>query len=204
MIKETDNDIFNNKAYELQGFVCNEFVDLGDTQNLLKEIKEGMKEVRVGSNENKAVGQGKVTCCTHVSLMFIHLIRCKNATFDMGRCGHEDLCRLLGPQLQTLINYGKACHPTIMNTLTYNDPKKDHDFPELGELFTLLNGVMPNPLLISERGSDVYIEEDCSGLLCSNVEEGSADLNQTHINWTDIGQLIRMLHELMNDGQSRH
>ena len=68
-----------------------------------------------------------------------------------------------------------------MNMLTHDDPTKDHDLPDLGELVTLLNEGMPNPLLISERGSDASIEEYCSGRLRSNVEESSADFDQTHI-----------------------
>ena len=60
---------------------------------------------------------------------------------------------------------------------------------------------MPYPLLISERGCAASAEEDCSGFLRSNVEEGSADLDQTHTFYTDIGQIIRMLQELMNDVQ---
>ena len=80
-----------------------------------------------------------------------------------------------------------------MNILTYGDNEKDANFPELGELVTLLNGIMPNPLLISERDSDASVEADSPSVLCSNVEEGSADLDQTHIAWTDIGQIIRML-----------
>ena len=88
-----------------------------------------------------------------------------------------------------------------MNMLTHDDPTKNPNFPNLDELVTLLNGVMPYPLLNYKRGSDVSVEKDCSGIQRSNVEEGSADLNQSHIVWTDIGKRIRMLQELMNDVQ---
>ena len=47
--------------------------------------------------------------------------------------------------------------------------------------------------MISERGSAASAEGDYSGVLRFNVEEGSADL--------DIGQIICMLQELMNDVQ---
>jgi len=85
--------------------------------------------------------------------------------------------------------------------LTHTDPTKDSSFPDLGELVTLLNGVMPYPLLNSQRTSDASVEEDCSGVQRSNVEEGSADLDQSHIIWTDIGNIIRMLQELLNGVQ---
>jgi len=77
----------------------------------------------------------------------------------------------------TLINNGKVYHTITMIILIHDQPKKDPNFPDLGELVTLLNGVMSYPLLISERGSAASAEEDCSGVLCSKVEEGSADLD---------------------------
>ena len=88
-----------------------------------------------------------------------------------------------------------------MNMLTHDDPTKNPNFPNLDELVTLLNGVMPYPLLNSKRGSDVSVAKDCSGIQRSNVEEGSADLNQSHIVWTDVGKIIRMMQELLNDVQ---
>jgi len=55
---------------------------------------------------------------------------------------------------------------------------------------------MPYPLLNSA------VVEYCDGIQCSNVEEGSADLNQSHIVWTAIGKIIRMLQDLLNDVQA--
>ena len=89
----------------------------------------------------------------------------------------------------------------IMNMLTYDEPTKDPIFPDLGELFKLLNEVMPNPLLNSPRAIKASIDEDCLGVLHSNVEEGSADLDQSHLVWTDIGKMISMLQDLLNNGQ---
>jgi len=53
-------------------------------------------------------------------------------TLDMSQCGYEEMCRLFGPQLQTLINNGKGCQSITMNILTHDHPKKDPDYPELG------------------------------------------------------------------------
>ena len=89
----------------------------------------------------------------------------------------------------------------IMNMLTYDEPTKDPIFPDLSELVTLLNEVMPNQLLNFPRAIDPTVGEDRSGVIRSEVEEGSADLDQSHFVWTDIGRIIRMLQELVNNGQ---
>ena len=60
---------------------------------------------------------------------------------------------------------------------------------------------MPNPLLDSPRAINGSVDEDCSGVLRSTVEEGSADLDQSHFAWTDIGKMIRMLEDLLNNGE---
>ena len=72
----TDNENFNNKASDLHAEICKDFKDLGETQDLMKDIEEGLNKVRLTSpsHKNKAVGQGNVTYCTYISLMFIHLI----------------------------------------------------------------------------------------------------------------------------------
>ena len=87
-----------------------------------------------------------------------------------------------------------------MNILTHDGIKKNPLYPELGKLVELFNGVIPFPLLISNRDSDAPIEADSAGVLCSNV--ASDDLDQTHFAWTDIGQIIRMLQELTTGGQN--
>jgi len=109
---------------------------------------------------------------------------------------YKDFCRKLGSQLQGLINLGKACHTTIMNILTDGDPKKDPNFPELGELATLLNEVMPNQMIDSPRAID-----PTSGIIRSDVEDVSTDLDQYHLVWTTMGQIIRMLEDLLNNGE---
>ena len=53
-----------------------------------------------------------------------------------------------------------------MNILTNGDSKKDPNFPELGELNTLSNGVMPNQLINSPRAID-----PSSGIIRSDVEK---------------------------------
>ena len=58
---------------------------------------------------------------------------------DMNKCGYKEICHLVGPHLQTLINHGRGCHPMIMNMLTDDEPTKDPIFPDLGELVTLLS-----------------------------------------------------------------
>ena len=89
----------------------------------------------------------------------------------------------------------------IMNMLTYDEPTKDPIFPDLGELVALLNEVMPTPLMSSPRAINASVDEDYSGVLRSNVEKGSADLDQSRLAWTDIGKIIRMLQDLLNNGQ---
>ena len=88
-----------------------------------------------------------------------------------------------------------------MNILTYDDPTKESNFPVLNELVTLLNEVMPNQLINYPRAIDPTVGEDRSGVIRSEVEEGSADVDQSHFVWTDIGSIIRMLQELVNNGQ---
>ena len=79
---------------------------------------------------------------------------------------------------------------------TNGDPKKDPNFPELGELAMLLNGVMPNQLINSPRAID-----PASGIIRSDVEDVSTDLDQGHLVWTNMGHIIRMLQDLLNNGE---
>ena len=67
---------------------------------------------------------------------------------------------------------------------------------ELGELNTLLNEVMPNRLINSPSAID-----PASGIISSDVEDVSTDLHQCHLVWTNMGQIIRMLQELINNGE---
>ena len=89
-----------------------------------------------------------------------------------------------------------------MNILTCDDPTNDFNFPDLSELVTLLNEVMPNQLINSPRAIDPTIGEYHLGVIRSDVEEGSADLDQSHFAWTDIGKIIQMLDDLVNTGDN--
>ena len=60
--------------------------------------------------------------------------------------------------------------------------KRIINFPELGELNTLLNGVMPNKLINSPTA--IY---PVAGNICSDVEDVSTDLDQGHLVWTNMG-----------------
>ena len=68
--------------------------------------------------------------------------------------------------------------------------------PELGELNTLLNGVMPNQLINSPRAID-----PASSIICSDMEDVSTYLDQCHLVWTTMGQIIWMLEDLLNNGE---
>ena len=83
-----------------------------------------------------------------------------------------------------------------MNILTHDDHMKEPNFPQLGELVTLLNEVLPNQLNKSPRAI-----KPMSGIICSDVEDSSTDLDQSHLVWTDIGQIIRMLEDLLHNGE---
>ena len=61
---------------------------------------------------------------------------------------------------------------------------------------TLLNGVMPNKLINSPTAIEPGL-----GIICSDVEDVSTDLDQGHLVWTNMGQIIRMLQELQNNGE---
>ena len=112
---EADIEKFNKIASDLQAVICDGLKSHSNTSDLLSDIIEGLNNIRAGSHTNKAVGQGSMPCCSYISLMFIHLIRCKNVKDDMLICDYKDLCGKLGSQLQGLINLGKACHTTLMN-----------------------------------------------------------------------------------------
>ena len=191
-----DIEKFNKIASDLQAVICDGLTSESNTKDLLSGIKEGLNKVRIGSHKNKAIGQGALTCCSYISLMFVHLIRCKNVKDDMNKCNYRDCCGRLGSHLQGLINHGKKCHVMIMNILTHDDPTKDPNFPELGELNSLLNGVMPNQLIKSPSAID-----PSSGIIGSDVEDVSTDLHQGHLVWTNMGQMIRMLQDLQNNGE---
>ena len=60
---------------------------------------------------------------------------------------------------------------------------------------------MPYPLLNSPRAIDPSVDKDHLGVIRSDVEEGSADLDQSHFTWTGIGKMIRILEDLLNNGQ---
>ena len=67
-----------------------------------------------------------------------------------------------------------------------------HDNEHLtGELNTLLNGVMQNKLINSPTAID-----PTSGIICSDVEDVSTYLEQGHLVWINMGQIIRMLPSL--------
>ena len=193
---EGDIEKFNKIASDLQAVICDGLRSKSDTLDLLSVIREGLNKVRIGSHKNRAVGQGSMTCCSYISLMFVHLIRCKNVKDDMNKCDYRDCCGRLGAHLQGLIKNGKLCHITIMNILTNGDPKMDPTFPELGPLTKLLNEVMTNKLINSPRAID-----PSSGIISSDVEDASTDLAQGHLVWTNMGQIIRMLEELQNNGE---
>ena len=100
---ECDIEKFNKIASDLQAVICDELKSCSNTQDLLSDIIEGLNEVCVGSHRNKAVGQGSITCCSYISLMFIHLIRCKNVKDEMNICDYKEFCGKLGSLLQGLI-----------------------------------------------------------------------------------------------------
>ena len=105
---EGDIEKINKIASDLQAVICDGLKSHSNTSDLLSDIIEGLNNVRVGSHTNKAVDQGSMTCCSYISLMFIHLIRCTNVKDDMLICNYEDLCGKLGSQLQGLFNLGKS------------------------------------------------------------------------------------------------
>jgi len=55
---------------------------------------------------------------------------------------------------------------------------------------------MPNKLINSPTAIDPVL-----GIICSDVEDVSTDLDQGHLVWTNMGQIIRMLEELQNNGE---
>ena len=75
---QADIEKFNKIASDLQAVIRDGLKSHSNTQDLLLDIMGGLNNVRVGYHKNKAIGQGSMTCCSYISLMFIHLIRCKN------------------------------------------------------------------------------------------------------------------------------
>ena len=71
---EGDIEKFNKIASDLQAVICYGLTSESNTQDLLSGIREGLNKVRIVSHKNKAVGQGSMTCCSYISLMFVHLI----------------------------------------------------------------------------------------------------------------------------------
>ena len=88
--------------------------------------------------------QGRWPSKNHMLLLYIIDIHTSNSMqecdSDTNKCDYKDISGKLGTRLQGLINLGKSCHPTIMNILTHDEPTKDPNFPDLGELVTLLTG----------------------------------------------------------------
>ena len=83
---EGDIEKFNKIASDLQAVIYDGLKSDSNTQDLLLDIMEGLNNVRVGSHKNKVIGQGSMTCCSYISLMFVHLIRCKNVKDEMNIC----------------------------------------------------------------------------------------------------------------------
>ena len=67
---------FADTSYTFGLAVVNCFSTLAHTQTVLPNIGESLNLVRKGVSESKAVGQGHTLCCTHISLMFVHLFHC--------------------------------------------------------------------------------------------------------------------------------
>ena len=74
LTQESDHEKFNKIASDLQAAMRDEFKIPQNTQDLLTNIKEELNKVRMGSHKDKPVGQGNVSCCSYMSLMFIYLI----------------------------------------------------------------------------------------------------------------------------------
>ena len=74
LTNESDVEKFNKIASDLQAVIHDELNTLEKMQDLLGPIKEELKKVCAGSHTSKAVGQAKITCCSYISLMFVHLI----------------------------------------------------------------------------------------------------------------------------------
>ena len=55
---------------------------------------------------------------------------------------------------------------------------------------------MTNKLINSPTAID-----PASGIICSDVEDVSMELDQGHLVWTNMGQIIRMLEELQSNGE---
>ena len=86
---EPDVEKFNKIASDLQAVICDGLKSDSNTQDLLLDVMEGLNNVRVGAHKNKAIGQGSMTCCSYISLMFVHLIQCKNVKDEMNICDYN-------------------------------------------------------------------------------------------------------------------
>jgi len=87
---EGDIEKFNKIASDLQAIIYDGLKSEINTQDLLLDIMGGLNNVRVGSHKNKAISQGSMTCCSIISLMFVHLLRCKNVKGEMNICDYND------------------------------------------------------------------------------------------------------------------
>ena len=61
LTQESDNEINNKIASDLQAVMGNEFKHLRNMQDLLADITEELNIVRMGSHKNKVVSQGNVS-----------------------------------------------------------------------------------------------------------------------------------------------
>jgi len=136
------------------------FSNLAHTQTVLPSSGGSLNLVRKGVAENITVGQGRTLCCSHISLMFVHLFQCTEIRNMLTDGTPDGICKNLTHQYQFLKARGIECYQTVMNILNHG---KTEDIPKcsmMNEIFTLINEAMPNQKLVCSTP-----ESDCSRLV---------------------------------------
>ena len=107
LVSITDVEEFADKSYTFGLDVVDCFSTSTQTQTALPNIGGFVNFVRKGVSESKSGGQGNTLCCSHISLMFVHLFHCTEIRDKLTDGTPDGICKNLTHQYQFLIARGK-------------------------------------------------------------------------------------------------
>jgi len=186
----TDAELFIHQAAEVGKNIVDIVCCKEKMQPHLPGLPETLNLLRKGLCENPRVGQQKASCCTHISLTFVHLFHCKDTKAKLTTGTPQGICKTLAHEYQVLIARGRESYRTVMNILNVGKPATNHEkSPMMKDIFTIMNDATPNHKLV----------------IVTPAESQPQDLYDIHLvdfPWFDLGGFICMLKKLAEDENS--
>ena len=154
----TDTELFIHQAAEVGKNIVDIVCCKEKMQPLLPGLTETLNLLRKGLSENTRVGQQKASCCTHISLMFVHLFHCKDIKAKLTTGTPQEICKTLAHEYQVLIARGRESYRTVMNILNFGKPATNHEkCPMMKDIFTIMNDATPNHELFIVTPAETFV-----------------------------------------------